>query len=309
MKIDRLLAITIMLLYKQRVTAKELSEKFEVSIRTIYRDIEAINNARIPGVSLQGNTGGFEILENYKIDRQVLTLQDINSILFALKCVSSTFNNKGLGSVYDKINSLVPDKEKQTVTNNFDQIAIDFSPWGYGDKQKAKLKNIHSAIIQNNLIRFTYHNTSAETTRRTVEVMTLLFKGSSWYLFAYCLLKKDIRLFRLSRIKKLINLNKDFIRKNISYDAYYANKKSEKDVEIVLRFSPENKHIIEDYYDEKNITIDDEGYLIVKVNYPENGWVYANILSYGENVEVIKPAHIRKIIKYKAQKILEKYQT
>lgn len=304
-----MLAITVTLLNKQKVTAQELAEKFEVSIRTIYRDIDAINQAGIPIVSHQGNNGGFEIMDNYKIDRQVLTLKDISSILFALKGINSTLEDKDIDSVYNKINSIVSQNESKKISTKMDQIVIDFLPWGYGVKHKSRIKEIHQAIINTRRIEFAYQNSKGEKTKRSVEPMNLLFKGSSWYLFGYCLLKNDARLFRLSRIKDLVTLDLDFERKEISYQSHYQDKESIKTIDLVLKFSPHVRAIVEEYIDDEQITIDKNGYLTVKVTYPENDWIYSNILSYGEHVEVLKPERIKKIILKKAKKIIEKYQT
>lgn len=308
MRIDRMLAIVIMLLNKDRVSARELSNKFEVSIRTVYRDIDAINLAGIPIVSFSGNNGGFGILDNYKLDRQLLSLDDMLSILTALKGINNTLEDKYLTNAIDKITSLVPKEKADELNQHFENVIIDLLPWTFNDEQKKILKMIHDAIKENIIIQFDYKNLKSEKITRMVEPMSLVFKGYSWYLFGFCGNKKDYRIFKLSRIGNLLITEKIFKRRNYSYrDFFIEDKKAQNLINIKLRFSPEVKDIVEEYYGDDKINIDDDGYLIVELNMPEDRWIYSNILSFGEHVEVLSPLYLREIIKDKAKKITEKY--
>ena len=309
MRIDRMLTITIMLLNRKRITARELAQKFEVSVRTVYRDIDAINLAGIPVVSFPGNDGGFGIMENYKLDRQLLTLSDMVVILSALKGMNTTFKDKELDSAIEKISNLVPEDRADELRLHLEQVVIDILPWGHTEKQKSKLQNVQKSISGNCLINFNYRNMKGEYTKRTVEPMSLIFKGYAWYLFGYCKLKNDYRIFRLSRMKNLEVTNKKFSRRDKSYkDILKGNEKNVKTVDLVLKFSPEVRVRIEDQFDEDQYTFTDEGDIIVKISFPEDEWVYSYILGYGEHVEVLEPAHIRKKIAKKAKKIHEIYK-
>ena len=309
MRINRMLTIIIMLLNRDRITARELAEKFEVSIRTIYRDIEAINLAGIPIISYSGNNGGFGIMENYKIDRQLLTSNDMLSILTALTGISTAFEDNELDSAIEKIKNLIPQEKTDEMNLHFEQIAIDILPWGYGKKQKDNLKTIHRSLVANKLLKFVYRNTKGEKVTRIVEPMTLLLKGYLWYLFAFCRRKNNYRLFRLSRISNLKCLEQNFTRRDASYKDYIKTENdAPKIAHLVLVFQPEMRFRVEDYFDEEHIHIHKNGYLVVKVSYPEDEWVYSFILSYGEYVEVLEPLHIRKIIQEKAKKIASIYK-
>jgi predicted DNA-binding transcriptional regulator YafY len=308
MRIDRMLSITVMLLNKDRISARELAEKFEVSIRTIYRDIEAINLAGIPVISYQGNNGGFGIMENYKIDRQVLTLKDMLAIISALKGINITLEDRELDTAIEKISSLVPKDKTEDLNRHLEQFIIDILPWGYGKKQKDQIKVIHDSIISNRLLIFVYRNAKGEVIERIVEPMTLVFKGYCWFLFSYCLIRKDFRIFRLSRMRNIRLLDKGFIRREASFQDYYQESINPdggkvKMAHLVLKFSPEVRFRVEDCFDEEQIRIQDNGDLIVRVSFPEDQWVYSMILSYGENVVVLEPGHIREIILKKVNKI------
>jgi predicted DNA-binding transcriptional regulator YafY len=297
MKIDRLLSITLQLINRSMVTARELSEKYEVSVRTIYRDIESISAAGIPVTSYQGKDGGFCLIDNYRVDRQLLSLNDMVSILMALKGLNTTFTNDNITEAIEKIESLVPDDKKCLVDKHFENVIIDLSLWGESGAQKEKLQLINSCIHANMCIQFSYRNLIGDEGVRVVEPMSLVLKSFYWYLFAYCRNKNDYRIFRLSRMLECKKLDILFVRKNKIFNQNeFFNDAIRKTIKITLKFSPDAKSRVEEYYAEhvKSVTVD--GYSIVEIDYPEDEWVYSNILSYGDTVEVISPAHLREII-------------
>lgn len=308
MRIDRMLAITVMLLNRDRISARELADKFEVSIRTVYRDIEAINMAGIPIISYTGSSGGFGIMENYKIDRQLLTLSDMLAILTALKGINTSLEDKELDSAIEKISSLVPKEKSEEMKLHFEKMVIDILPWGYTDKQKDKVKIIQNAISDNFLINITYTSLKEERLKRTIEPMTLIMKGYSWYLFAFCRERNDYRFFRVSRIKSLNILEQKFKRREASYTSYNIDDNpATKIANLVLKFSSKIRVKVEDYFNEEQLEFLKNGDIIVRISWPEDEWVYSFILSYGEYIEVLEPPHIKKILREKAKKILQKY--
>ncbi len=310
MRIDRMLSITLMLLNRDRISARELAEKFEVSVRTIYRDVEAINMAGIPVISYSGNNGGFGIMENYKIDRRLLSMDDILSILTALRSVNIAFEDQSLDSTMEKIKSLVPKDKTGELDLRSEQIVIELLPWGYSKRYKDNLKEIQRSIIKSGLIEIKYRNNRGETTIRIIEPMTLLLKGQTWYLFAFCRLKNDFRLFRISRIVIAQPFDECFVRRKGSYrELIKWDSDPQKTTNLVLKFSPEMKLKVEEYFFYENITTMEDGYLIVCTSYPEDEWVYSFILSYGEYIEVLEPQHIRDIIQKKIKKMSDIYTT
>ncbi len=310
MKIDRLLSIIVILLNQDNVTAKELADKFEVSTRTVYRDIDTINMSGIPIVSNQGRYGGFSILENYKINHQLLTLDDMISIVAALKNIDNFTQNKDVNLTIDKISSLVPQDKKEEFNHYFNEIIICDLPWGYrtNSKDKEKFQLLHEAIIEEKLLNIEYRDSYGNITGRNIEPISLVLKGFNWYVFAYCHLREDYRFFRLSRIYKIKSLEEKFSRREMSYEDFKERSNSNYNmVELVLKFSPEVYQRVTDFFYEEDTIIDENGYKIVNVSYPEDEWVYSMILSYGEYVEVVEPLHIKKIIKERVWKIYEKY--
>ncbi len=309
MRIDRMLAITVMLLNRQRISARELADKFEVSVRTIYRDIDAINLAGIPVVSYSGNNGGFGIMENYKIDRQVLTLNDMVALLSALKGISTSMDYRELDTAIEKINSLLPRDRNGGGMPVTEQLVIDILPWGFRKKQKEYLQLVHRAIYRLQLLEFSYKNSRGEEKRRVIEPMTLLFKGYAWYLFGYCRMKKDFRIFRLSRISGLNTMEEGFVRRDVSYRAYMQEDEAATGmVDLIIRFAPRMRYRVEDYFDENQITVGEDGSVTVRASFPEDEWIYSMLLSYGENAEVIAPRRVRDLLREKSKKICALYK-
>jgi predicted DNA-binding transcriptional regulator YafY len=310
MRIDRLLSIIVMLLNNDRVSATSLAEKYEVSRRTIYRDIDAINLAGVPVISYPGNSGGFGIIENYKIDRQVLTLKDMVSIISALKGINQALEDQELDSAINKITSLIPKDKTEHLELNSGHIVFDILPWGHRKSRKDMLKTIHKCIINNNLIIISYLNNLGIKNTRTIEPMTLLFKGYSWYLFAFCNLKNDYRLFRISRIKSMEVLDKTFIRRKKTYNDVmdFESINSSKLMQVKLKFNKKLRVNVEDYFNDDEIEYLKNGDMIVEIKVPEDqDWIYGWVLGYGNNVEVLEPEKVRKNMKDELNSVLNKY--
>ncbi|WP_123053738.1 YafY family protein [Clostridium sp. JN-1] len=311
MKINRLLAIIVLLLNREKVSASELAEKFEVSVRTIYRDIDTINMSGIPITSQSGNNGGFYIVENYKISHQFLTLKDMISIVEALKNINGVLNNDSVDLAIEKVKSIVPENKKEKFNMHFKQIFIDTLPWGFkkSDGEYLKYKIIIEALENRNCLSFNYMNAKGEYTFRKVEPITLVFKGFGWYLFSFCTMRNDYRIFKLSRIRNLNVLNKKICNSLISYEKYLNKNNTPKNtIKLVLKFSEKVKCRIIDYFDKDEITFNGDSSSIVRTEVIEDNWIYSMILSYGEYVEVLEHENIRQAIKYKCQKILDIYK-
>lgn len=308
MRLYRLLAITILLLNRDQMNASELADYFEVSVRTIYRDLETINQAGIPIISYQGSNGGFGIVENYKIDKYLLTPEEISSVITALNGVSKAFSDQRLVAVMEKMKGLIPKTEKERLPAH-DRVIIDFIPWGKKEIAKEKVNLIRRALEETKVISFEYINRQGVILERQAEPVSLIFKGHSWYCYCYCRLKADLRLFKLSRMRNLSVLEESFQRREIVELDWEFEHDTIKTIDLVLRFSSKVRGRVEDFFDFEQIELLEDGSLDVRVSFPEDEWVYSYILSYGCDVKVIKPAYLRKIIQKRAKKILEIYDS
>lgn len=291
---NRLFEILYILLQKKKVTAKELAEKFEVSTRTIYRDIEALSSANIPIYMSKGKDGGISILEEYVLNKSILSEDEQNQILFALQSLEK-MNSHSEKDVLEKMSTIFNKK----VT---DWIKIDFSSWSPSNENTFQI--IKLAILNKQLIEFTYYNSTGEKNSRIVEPLQIWFKDKSWYLISYCRLKKDYRFFKLTRMKEVKLLEEHFERE---MPKQHKEKKNFKNILLELEISKEMSYRVYDEFDSNEITKKDDGNFIVKVEFPENEWVYSFILSFGEYAKVLSPEYAKNIVKEKLKKTLENY--
>lgn len=300
MKITRLLEIVTILLNKKTVTAKELAERFNVSVRTIYRDVDDLSCSGIPVYTIQGVNGGISILDNYTMNKTMLSDTDKNNILIALQSLKST-KFPDVDIILDKLEGIFRN-------NASDWISMDFSPWGSNPNANNKFNDIRAAILGNKVINIEYINSQNIKSIRTVEPLHLKFKYQAWYLYSWCRKRQEYRSFRLSRIKKVEITDEIFDRfsKRVTDNSDDLSD-GKKIVSCVLRFKEEALYRIYDDYDNDMIKDNKDGTYTLTVDLPEDEWVYGYILSFGTNVEVIKPESIRKIICEKSREISKLY--
>lgn len=294
---NRLFEIIYILMQKKKVTAKELADKFEVSTRTIYRDIEILSRANIPVYATKGKEGGIGLLEGYVLNKCILSEEEQNQILFALQGMKKV-RGKEEKNILEKLSTLF-NKEIN------DWIKVDFSNWEKGNEQEERFDMIKTAILNKNLIKFTYYNSNGERSKRIVEPLQIWFKDKSWYLISYCRLKEDYRIFKITRIKEIEILQKHFER-NLPKEKK-EEKYSLKNISLELEINKEMTYRVYDEFENREITKKEDGNFIVNVEYPENEWIYGYILSFGEYAKVLKPEYAKTIIKDKLQKTLKNY--
>lgn len=294
---NRLFEIIYMLIQKKKVTAKELANKFEVSTRTIYRDIEILSRANIPIYASKGKDGGIGILDEYILNKSILSEDEQNQILFALQGMKKV-RGADEKDILQKLSTLF-NKEIN------DWIKIDFSTWGKDNTQEEKFELIKSAILNKNQLEFVYYNSNGEKSKRIVEPLQIWFKNKSWYLISYCKLKNDYRTFKIARIKEINILQEHFERELPK--AKKEERCNFKSISLTLEISKEMAYRVYDEFENEEIITKDEGNFLVNVEYPENEWVYSYILSFGEYAKILKPDYAKCIIKEKLQKNLKNY--
>ncbi len=211
MKIDRLVSIIMVLLDKERIGAQELADMFEVSTRTIYRDIDTINMAGIPIRSTSGVGGGFEIMRKYKIDKNVFSTADLSAILMGLSSLSDIIRGSELINALAKVRSFIPADKANDIELKTNQICIDLHPWIGNQNIQTYLEIIKTALQDCKLVSFEYIAHHGKKTVRTVEPYQLVLKSGHWYFQGYCHIRNDFRLFRLSRISNLQMKEENFI--------------------------------------------------------------------------------------------------
>ena len=298
MKDNRLFRMLYYILKKGKVTARELAERFEVSIRTIYRDIDSLSSAGIPIYAIQGKGGGIEIADEFVLSKSLLTEDEREQIMTAL-CGLENVNKSYENELLTKLSALFKIK-------NTNWIEVDFNSWQNNKIYEKIFNEIKSAILSKNILEFSYFGNNYETYRK-VKPVRLLFKGQDWYLYAFCLLRNDFRYFKLSRIKKLKTLSvifeDDFEDIILKKEMRYENT-----VHIKVKF---DRKVAFRVYDElgENITEDEDGNLYAEMEIPNDYNLYGYIFSFAENVEVLEPKEIRIQIKKIINKMSKKYIT
>ena len=291
---NRLFEIVYILMQKKKTTAKELADRFEVSTRTIYRDIETLSTANIPIYASKGKDGGIGLLDEYVLNKTILSEEEQNQILFALQGMKKV-KGQDEKDILEKLSILFNKKIN-------DWIKIDFSNWG--NIQEERFDIIKSAILNKQLVQFIYYNSNGEENNRIVEPLQIWFKDKSWYLVSYCKLKQDYRIFKIARIKEVKILQEHFERELPKEDNEKYNFKI---IELELEINKAMTYRVYDEFESKEITKKEDGNFIIKVKYPENEWVYGYILSFGEYAKVLNPGYAKNIIKDKLQKTLKNY--
>lgn len=282
MQINRLFEIIYELIDNKIMTAKELSQKFEVSTRTIYRDIEILSSAGVPIYMTRGKGGGISLLQNYILDKTVLTEDEKADIVSSLKAMKA-FNNADSDAAR-KLESLLGEKES-------DWIEIDFSTWRNAKEEKKLFNEIKSAILKKKSVTFEYSSAKGENSKRKVYPLKLGFKGQAWYLYAYCLSRMENRFFKLSRINDFTVLDESFdmnAPKNIFFEDETYDGKS---VKLKLKLKEDIAYAAYDFFEK--IEKLESGGLMVEVTYPLGGWLMQFILSFGDKAEIISPDFIR----------------
>ncbi|OPJ65842.1 helix-turn-helix transcriptional regulator [Clostridium chromiireducens] len=300
MQINRLFEIVYILLDKKIVTAKELSKHFEVSVRTIYRDIDILSGAGIPIYTNKGKGGGISLIEDFVLNKSVLSENEQKEILMSLQSLSA-MKYLEVEPILKKL-SAVFNKES---TNWID---VDFSQWGSNDTEKEKFKIIKAAILNSEVLGFDYFSSYGEKTSRIAEPLKLVFKGQGWYLYAYCRLKDEFRIFKLRRIHTLVLLNENFKREVPANIWEGAGKSYNTEmVTLVLRIDEKMAYRIFDEFEQENIIRNKDGSYTTTITFPSGEWIFGYIMSYGEYAEVIEPKNIRKEIKRKFEESIKKY--
>lgn len=298
MQIARLFEMVYILLSRQNVTAKEFAERFEVSTRTIYRDVETLGAAGIPIYSAKGKGGGIRLLEGFVLDKSVFTEAERGDILSALQALNVA-NGANAQGVLAKLSALFCEQSPAWVE-------VDLADWG---KESAeKFGRIKSAVLGKKVISFEYYNTKSQKIFRKAEPLQLYFKHRAWYLRAFCLIRNDFRLFKLSRMRNLLICNEEVRHSFRPTDfKYLADLSAAPTVHLKLRVSARAEYRVFDEFEEGDIKKNRDGSYLIEADFIADEWVYGYILSFGEAMEVLSPAEVREVIWEKLNKSINNY--
>lgn len=292
--LNRMLGMIYLLMNKGTVTAGELAERFEVSVRTIYRDVEALSMAGIPVYAKKGKNGGICLTEEFVLNKMLVSQKEQREILAALASLKETGVGQS-GEILDKLGDFF-----KTEAQNW--VAIDFSDWS--GRRRELYEQLREAILNRHVISFDYYGQYGEMSGRTVEPIQLLFKEYTWYVRAFCRVRQDMRLFKVMRMKRVRVLEETFTPVGAA-DRERAFRIGEDEklmeesdglVRIVLWIHNREAYRIYDRFEEEEITRLPDGNFRVEIDSLPDDWIYGVILSFGPSARVLEPVWIQKEI-------------
>ena len=301
MKIDRLIGILSILLQKEIVTAPELAEHFEVSRRTINRDIEDLCKAGIPIQTTQGVGGGISIMSGYRMDRTILTSRDMQMILAGLRSLDSVSGSSYYSQLMEKIQA-----GSSELVSGKESVLIDLSSW-YKATLAPKISMIQDAIESRHLIKFKYFAPSGES-ERTIEPYYVIFKWSSWYVYGWCLKRKDYRLFKLNRMDKVMLTDKEFECRSVPLPDMSAELLYPRNIKVRALFEADMKWRLVEEFGIECYSETKDGKLLFEEYYSDLDNLVSWMLTFGDKVEVLEPAEVREKLKEIADNMSRKYK-
>ena len=289
MKTDRLIGILSVLLQEEQTTAPKLAEMFEVSRRTINRDIETLCMAGIPIQTLQGTGGGIRIMDGYRMDRTILTSKDMRMILAGLRSLDSVSGSRYYSQLMEKL---------QAGSSEFlvgrDSILIDLSSW-YKDSLAPKMETIQNAIEDARMIQFRYYSPSGEQVRR-IEPYYLIFRWSSWYLYGWCTDRNDYRLFKLNRMDRIQETEQRYERREAPLPDLSDEKIFPGGIRVKALFDRDQKWRLAEEFGPDSVTETEDGKLLFTADYTDLDNLVTWLLTFKDKTEVLEPIEARKMI-------------
>ncbi len=303
MKIDRLLGILSILSKKQKVKAKDLAEHFEVSLRTIYRDVEDICKAGIPLVTYPGGDGGIGIAAGFTLDKSVLTRGDLESIILGLKSLESVTQSTQIRSLLTRLS---PEPDKLIPADG--DLIIDLASF-YRGSLAPKISLLREAIAGRLAVRFNYYSKDGHTIRE-LEPYFIAFKWTAWYVFGFCRLRQDFRLFKLNRMTQLKLTDDGFEPKpltpeQVNLEAFYQNPKTKRYATLLLHKSLE--YVMIDEYGVNSYERMDDETILAQWDYVNEREMVKTVLRLGAGAKVLAPQSLADAVKEEAEKIISRY--
>lgn len=299
MKIDRLLGILVMLAKKEKVTAPQLAEYFEVSRRTINRDIEILCMAGIPIVTTQGKHGGISIQEGYKLDKNIFTNDELSNIITGLKAVNSVHSTSDIENL---INKVIP----KDLSDEEDVLKIDLASF-YKDSIAPKINKLKSAAVNRNVIKFEYYSQSGKSLR-IAEPCYMVYRWDNWYLYAFCKQTESFRLFKLNRLWELEVLKEQFKRREEAKEAKDFDDYFTEEIILEAVFSKNVWYRLVDEYGPSSLTELENGELLFRRGFTNYEYMRSWVMGYGSDVKVLRPQRLIEDLKRISEEILNKYE-
>ncbi|AOR25187.1 helix-turn-helix transcriptional regulator [Clostridium taeniosporum] len=293
MKIERLLGILFYLINRNNVSGNSLAEYFNVSRRTIIRDINTLTLAGVPIYSEMGSKGGYSINPDYKLNEKIIDNDNFGYILLALQSLKSVYGEKKVHETYEKVKHIYSDE------NNNHALNVDFSVVNENKSVISYISMLKEAVQHNKTVLFQYTNLNSNTRRVKCNIIHVFYKWYSWYAFGYDLEKSDFRMFKIVRMRKL-EISEEYFDNN--YDVAklvddYEEKRNKDNIYVTIEYSKEIDALINEYFRGDVINVLETS-IVKKVAIKENDFImFSIILGFGEKIKVLSPLSYQQRIK------------
>ena len=306
LQISRLFEMVYLLMARGSIPASELAEHFEVSTRTIYRDVDVLSEAGVPIYTVKGKGGGIRLMPDFVLDKALLNNREQNEILAALKSMSATRVSDADG-VLEKLGALFKVEQKVEVAAPapapLDWVEIDFSDWSSSSREK--FEPIKTAIFERRVLAFEYYNSQGQHSQRLVEPFQLYFKSRAWYVRAYCLQKHDYRLFKIYRMRNVLLTDQPATHPAVFKEEEPEPQEPPRVVHIVLKVEPEAAYRVFDEFEDGNVTQFSDGSFLVEGDFIDDEWLMGYLLTFGTSAIVQEPKHIKERIRMRLMEIFK----
>lgn len=300
--LKRLLGIVYILINKRTVTASELAERFEVSVRTIYRDVEALSMAGIPVYTQRGKAGGICLMEQFVLDKMLVTEEEQQQIVTALSSVEQTVGGDK-SETLDKVRDFF-----QIESQNW--LSIDFSDWS--EQRHGLFALLKQAVLTHEVLIFDYYGRNGDMKNRTVEPLQLIFKDYTWYVKAYCRERRAMRLFKVIRMKRVRGSGERFVPDTKKYEEQFQSDEFSSVPmmleQVVLHIDKTQAYRVYDRFEEDEIDVQEDGSFLVHTECPQDDWIYEVIFSFGETLKVLSPERIEQEARRRLRAALQRYE-
>lgn len=309
MKIERLIAIIMLLLEREVVPTSELAEKLEVSRRTIFRDVETLSIAGMPIMVTRGSAGGVSLMKSYKVDKKLFTPKDVQSLLASLQSYYQLLENKEIASTLIKLQSMTEDNNLLKQNIGYQNFSIDLGLSQGNRSLRTLLKVIEIAMSDKRYLLFDYIDNIGDGNSRKVEPYKVVFKESSWYLQAFSIERNDYRIFKLARMSDIRLSEETFIPRNfVPLPMDGADWMTKDAVTVTIRIDKSLKDKVIERFGQEYIIARNGNEYIAKYPIVDNEDGYKVLLKFGRKCEIIEPLNVRQNFKKYLTKILERYK-
>ena len=296
MKYQVMIKMLLLLTSRRKVTAREIAERFEISVRSVYRYVEELNVAGVPIDVVRGRYGGIFIADTFKLPSGFFTRGEYAAVENALTAMLSTMSDEDLISALEKLKrQQKADRRELSVCGN---IIVDGGAWADLGKFPQKMKVCEQAVKDCLWLEIDYISRDGEHSKRVIDPYVLILKQNVWYVYAFCHTRQDFRTFKIGRIKGARFTGRGFTKEEIDRRDIPLNFEytSEQLVPVTLEIAANAVADVEEWLGVDNIEPRGNG-LVANVSLPDDGMLVDKILGYGGKVKVVAPADLKKRVR------------